>query len=129
MDTLYKARLIAQEEGLTVWIDRYYPVRETPCYYFCVTECDKWRVGSSVLPLKDKMLKRIHKTNSRFAFETEDLAIEHLRLMKTRQMVHMSREFAFINSFLGCDELTLIDSNTKMIPHTRGLVSKYINFD
>lgn len=132
MKTLYKARLITDEDGLEVWIDKYHSVRETPCYYFCVDDHNKWRINSTVLPLKNKLLKRIHKTNSRFAFDTEELSIEHLRMMKMRQLNHMARETAFIKAFLDCGELKSTVSKSRIIksvPGTRDLIWKYLRFD
>lgn len=132
MRVFYKARLISEEEGLEVWIDRYYCVKETPCFYFCVNEHNKWRVNSTVLPLKNKQLKRIHKTSGRFAFDTEELAINHLQMLKRRQLRHMARETSFINAFLDCDELKSCPSGSrtiKSIPNTRDLVWKYLRFD
>lgn len=129
MKTFYKARLIPEETGLIVWMDKYYSVKETPCFHFCVGELDKWRVDSSVLPIKKKMLKRIHKTSSRFAFDTEEQAIEHLRMMKRRQLRHMEREKDFIDSFLACKSLVPARLNERKIPNTRELVMKHLRFD
>lgn len=122
MKIFYKARLIAEEDGLIVWIDKYYPIKETPCYYYCVDEFH------NKINLKNPPIKKIHKTSSRFAFDSKDKAIEHLRFMKRRQLKHMEREAAFINSFLDCDNLKSC-YNGMEVPNTRELVSKYLRFD
>jgi len=129
MKTFYKARLYPSESGLLVTFSKFYMIRETPCFYMCVSEMDKWRISTKSLPLTNKNIKRIHKTRGRFAFETKELAIEHLRMLKRKQIVHMNREIAFNECFLACENLPGEDGYGVNVPNSKALVSEFVAFD
>lgn len=131
----YKKRLISGEEGLIVVTDRYTSVHETPCFHYCVLSSR--RMGA-VLKCKDetelqyyrrtKLLRRISKTSSRIAFSTEEKALEHLKLLKRKQLSHMERETKFIREFLAADTLEK-DGRYSIVPGSQELVNEYYVFD
>lgn len=106
----YKMKLIPDERGLSVWTDTYLSIYETPCYHYCIHSRNKGffnsvHMNDGETPLqfakrKKLTIKKIHKENSRFAFNTQELAFKHLRKMKKRQIDHLKRELAFIQTFL-----------------------------
>ena len=76
-----------------------------------------------------KAIKRIAKNNSRFAFDSEDKALEHLKFMKRKQLGHLNRETKFIEEFLSCENLTEWRTDIKLVPDSRDLVHTYLAFD
>lgn len=77
---------------------------------------------------RKKLLKRIAKGNSHFAFLTEEEALEHLRMLKRRQVMHMKRELAFIERFLECEKLSN-HGIWLLVPNSSELVGEYLMFD
>ena len=136
----YKKRLTPTESGLEVITDKWVSIHETPCFHFCVAE---WRAKSlTALKRSDetelqyarrlKMLKRIHKSGSRFAFDTEEKALEHLRFLKRKQLGHMERDVTFIKYFLECDTLKPADRrgfDSLLVPGSKSLVNQHFVFD
>lgn len=143
--TFYKMHLNAEEGGLTVNTTAYSVIGETECYYYVVIKFDETMVTfaakqGSETPVQCarrlKKLKKIDKRNSRFAFETEEKAYEHLKFLKRKQLVHMRREIAFIESFLKSEpkldelkERRFYGNIWREIPGTEDLVKEYFNFD
>jgi hypothetical protein len=124
---LYKARLIACEDGLKVYFDKWICKHETQCFYFCASELESMQ--SIEFLKKNKKLKKIAKMNSRFAFDLQEKALKQLRFIKTRQLKHIEREQDFIKAFLLCDDFKSLNYGGLSIPHTSYLVSKHISFD
>jgi hypothetical protein len=134
--TLYKKRLSPSEDGLEIITDKWVCIHETPCFYFCVPD----RVVQTINALKRKdetilayakrckYLKRINKDNSRFAFTDEGAALEHLRLLKRKQLGHMKRDMEFIECFLAADDLEP-GRYGEMVPDSKELVNSYFVFD
>lgn len=83
---LYQAKEFATEEGYEVIFNEWIVKKETPCYYFC----------SSFLHQKSK-LKKIHKTNSRFAFTNKEKAYENFMYRKRKQLQHLKRNLKLIS--------------------------------
>ena len=92
-----------------VIFETYKIVHATQCYAFCVREWDYSHVVSISNLNKTSLLaearnrktfKRIHKENSRFAFNTKEAALENLRYRKKKQIQHMKREIEFSSAFL-----------------------------
>lgn len=143
MKELYKMKLIPAEGGLSVWTNTYIVVRETPCYYFCVTDyqiksipehCRGTKVGLDMLKARNTKLKRIAKENSRFAFETKELAYDNLLFLKRCQMVHMQRDMEFLREFIKFNKESKfenLDNNHDQlfVPNTSDLVNEYYCFD
>lgn len=136
---LFKKRLQAEEEGLVIRTEKWVCIHETPCFYFCVEDRRKSLVTNALKHTDEtaiqaakrlKFLKRISKQNSRFAFVTEQAAMDHLRFLKRRQLMHMERETKFINLFLECEELEASRyDNSRRVPESRGLVREFLRFD
>lgn len=136
----YKKRLIPTECGLEVITDKWVSIHETPCFCFCVSNrSDKYL---QALKRKDetdltaakrmKLLKRINKDNSRFAFDTEEKALEHLRFLKRKQLEHMKRDTAFIECFLECetfDQFNRRGGEVVLVPRSKALVNQHFVFD
>lgn len=131
----YKMRLVPADEGLEIVTTEWISLHETPCFHFCV-RMDVKRI-LHLFHSKDetdlsyarrkKKLKRISKTNSRFAFDSKEKALKHLKFLKTKQLCHMRRDILFIEKLLSSsdDDLTSIGP----IPDTKELVREYFVFD
>lgn len=132
----YKKRMQPTEEGLEIITEEWVSLRETECFHFCVPrgETGLLRVlansGESELDVarRRKTLKRIAKTRSRFAFETESQALEHLKLLKRKQFKHMQRDLQFIEAFLNAERLEKSGYGEK-VPGSRDLVHQHYIFD
>lgn len=134
---LYKKRLVPTEDGLEIFTEKWMPIKETSDFYMCVRDCD---IGLlRVVKKKDeteykaatrlKKIKRISKTSGRFAFETEEKAVEHLRFLKARQLRHLKRDTAFIESFLAANSFQPLSKNTALVPESKELVHQFFIFD
>lgn len=107
--TYYKMTLEVTEDGLVLYTKRYVSIRETPRIHFCVSDWDAGRylyncpTGTTLLAYaKERKLKlyRIHKTDSRIAFPTQEKAFEHLLWMKRLQRKHLERQQKVVAKFL-----------------------------
>ncbi len=137
----YKMHLIPTESGLEVITDKWVSIHETPCFHFCVREHNARTFempciqGETELQKAKRLhirIRRIHKIGGRFAFDTEEKAMEHLKFLKRKQLVHMKRVTLFVESFLNADELKNVGSNLHprmMVPNSGGLVNGVILFD
>jgi len=108
MKKFYKARLLAEEEGLRIRFDIFIAFRETKYYFLCIDERKMHFMSNNITvkEAKGKKIKvsRIMKGNSRIGFESPELAIENLKLIKRRQLDHFKREKEFIDFFLSCED-------------------------
>jgi len=129
MKIFYKARLYPTESGLLISFTEYYLVRETPCFYMCVSEINKWQINNKHSPITNKQIKRIHKTSGRFAFDTKEKAIAHLRMLKSRQIGHLEREITLNKLFLDCKELPEPKGNYIHIPESKATIDSFFRFD
>ena len=130
----YNMQLISTENGLEVWTRRYYSIRETPCYHFCIQDCNLrgYRGLASIGIVKHRYpIKRIAKENSRFAFKTKEEAYKHLCYLKHKQLHHLERQTAFIHAFKKFQDGggTLESLDSKPIPDTFDVVHEYLTFD
>lgn len=131
----YRMRLLPDTYGLTVNIEEWVSIRETDCFCFCV---GKWaynaykNIESDIDAVrqakKNGSLKRIAKKNSRFAFESKDEALEHLKLLKKKQLWHMEKDRKFIRHFLKCERFE-DKGNYLLLPDSKELVNEYYVFD
>lgn len=119
-------KLYPDEAGLLISTEKWYCIRETDCFYHCVPEHNK--LLSVDLAKKHNLLKRIAKTNSRFAFDTKEKALEHLRFMKRRQLIHLNRDIAFIERFLSQSEFERYGTCMR-VNDSSELVGKHFRFD
>lgn len=132
----YKKRLIPDESGLIVVTEKLFSIHETDCFYFCIPEF--WKkilavrnfIGETKIAYarRKKILRRISKSGSRIAFETETQALDHLRMLKRRQVEHLRREEAFIEKFLTADKLEK-HLDWSVVPDSAELVRLYLRFD
>ena len=132
----YRKRLYPMEEGLSVVTEKWVSIHETHWFDFCVSEhnlsflqCIKRKDETSFQCARRlKYLKKVAKNCSRFAFETEEEALENLRFLKRRQHIHLTRELKFIKAFLAAE--TLIPRNEmEVVPESQDLVCSLVNFD
>lgn len=131
----YKMRLVPSEEGLEIITSEFVSIHETPCFHFCIPKLEKQMIrilkrsdeSALVYSRRKKILKRVSKTNSRFAFDSKEKALKHLKFLKTKQLCHMRRDILFIEKLLSSsdDDLTSIGP----IPDTKELVREYFVFD
>lgn len=132
----YKKRLFPVESGLAVTTEKWISIHETKCFHFCIHDRNLGFIeylnhkGETGLQKarRLKLLKRVSKDCSRFAFETEDEALEHLRFLKRKQKVHMTRDLAFIERFLAAESL-VSDSGMELVPNSKDLVGHHFIFD
>lgn len=106
----YKKRLIADDTGLHIDTQRFISIHETRCFYFCIDDYSihqiKYQVehkGETALQAAKTMhckVRRIAKDGSRIAFDTEEKAFAHLRMLKQRQVQHLERDLRNIKHFL-----------------------------
>lgn len=134
--TFYRKRLVPDEAGLLVVTERWVSIHETPCFHYCVTDWSldlMLRVGGPggllATARRRRQLKRIHKEGSRFAFETEEQALDHLRFLKRRQLRHLEREQKMVEAFLEAEKLKSTGGDGDLIPGTEDLVHSYYVFD
>lgn len=137
MKKFYKARLIAGEEGLQIWFDVFIAFRETECYFLCIDE-RKMHFMSNNITTKEAIekkikVRRIAKRNSRIGFESPELAIENLKLIKRRQLDHFKREKEFIGFFLSCEDRDYDTEDFKKdrcftLSGSKGLVNTHLVF-
>ena len=136
----YKKRLVPTEFGLEVITQKFVSIHETPCFHFCVLEHEKGFLfamkqnDESELSAarRAKILKRISKDCSRFAFDTEEKALKHLRFLKRKQLSHIKRDAVFIEKFLESDELEKVqiyNGFRTQVPNSKGLVNNHFIFD
>ncbi len=131
----YKMRLVPAEEGLVIVTDQWVSMHETPCYHFCVPAGEKRIMHlfhskdetDLAYAKRKKKLKRISKDNGRFAFDSKDKALEHLKFLKRKQLVHMKRDALFIEKFLSTPDVQL--SKNHLIPESKDLVHEHYVFD
>lgn len=140
----YKMTLAPTEDGLSIRVRRWVSIRETLCMDYCVPESElqgvqiRSRIDNKTLfeaAKNEKYCRRIHKTNSRIAFPTEQAALENLRFLKRRQLGHMERDQRFIQRFLDDTREKDIDDfpadrwGLRTLPDTDELVHEYYHFD
>lgn len=136
---LYKMRLVPNENGLQIVTEQWICIHETKCFYHCVSEWDiellNYLKSQSVdktkrnIAQERKLLKRIAKHRSRFAFDTKEKAMKHLKFLKRKQLKHMQRDQKFINAFLSVENLEENCNGQMVIPNTQQLVLGYYLFD
>ena len=143
----YRAKLLADEDGLCVFFERYASVHETESYSYCVPEGDIPRVKGlsnfeKISMLKAakqlKLMKRVHKSGGRFAFANKQDALSNLLFRKRRQIKHMLREIRFAEALIDkvmCVEDLRLDtglntiSDWHIVPETKDLVREYLVFE
>ncbi len=132
----YKKRLVPEERGLLVVTDEYISIHETKCFYFCIHK-NIYRISKTYNHSKEmllqhcrrsKVLKRVAKSGSRFAFATEKEAFEHLKFLKQRQLSHIKRDAALIKAFLDCQHLEKYGPFQK-VPNSNDLVREFYVFE
>lgn len=139
MKVFYKMKLLPTEGGLQIWTNKYLSVHETPCYHFCVADWQLQGISDDnqaydKLKARHVKFKRVAKSNSRVAFDTEQKAYDNLIYLKNRQLVHMKRDMEFLNVFIKFNQshnyIDLDDGHgAKFVPNTNDLVNEHYVFD
>lgn len=133
----YRASLVATAEGLCVSFDQYVSFHESECFAWCVQD---WYTGKAfgildnsktiVKDVKEVMpVKRIDKRFSRFASTSKELAVEHLRLRKRKQIKHLERELEFAKAFLTNGVRPSVSDDSLLVDRTEDLVNDHYVFD
>lgn len=78
---LYRASEYLTEDGYQILFETWKVVRETTCYYFCTKA---FYVG-----IDNSKLKRVHKTSSKFAFATKEIALDKFIQRKKKHLKHL----------------------------------------
>lgn len=143
MKKFYKMKLIPTEGGLSISENKYISLHETPCYHYCIPD---WNMGMLKVSgeaglsiyerakVRNMKIHKIHKTSSRFAFETKELAYSNLLFLKKLQIIHMERDMKFLREFIKFNDESKyedLDSNNGQlfVPNTNDLVNKHYLFD
>lgn len=138
---LYKCRLIAEEYGLAVLVQDFKVLYETECYYwysksiYNSLKIEKKATSEGITAIRaanllNVKINKAHKISSRSAFTTKEQALEHLKLLKVRQLAHMKRETAFVTRFLEENDFKLSEKlNETPIKYTEDLVREFVRFD
>ena len=133
----YRASLVVNYEGLCVNFDRWTSFHESECFAWCVGD---YYTGKSfgisdnsktiVKDVKAVMpVKRIDKRFSRFASTSKELAVEQLKIRKTKHISHMKREIEFANAFLNNSVKPFGHDDTLIVSDTQDLVNSHFLFD
>ncbi len=99
------------ENGAVLVCDKYVQIHETQCFSFCLYERDynrlinikslnEERLIDKVKRIGTFKIKRIHKINSRFAFDTKQKAFDKFLYLKELQIGHMERNTAILKALL-----------------------------
>jgi hypothetical protein len=142
--TFYKMTMDAAEEGIAIFTEKFTPIHEAACFYYCVRERDIKRFVSPLMNdgetkmqlavrIKIKVF-RIAKSGSRIAFETEDKAFKNLIFLKNRQLGHLKRNLAIVREFIDRTNGKSLsdfasDGWQRTIPETLNLVREHYRFD
>ena len=87
MPVHYRYNDSVHEEGLNIKVSRFYPIRETKCFYFVVEE---WQNKSWITT---KIEKRVSKDSlRRYCYPTKKEALHSYKMRKNSQIWHA--EFA-----------------------------------
>ncbi len=144
--TYYRARHSVCEDGLTIYFKTFIQVHETACFSYCVSGDLKHtinRSGATGLILVKKLnsegvkVHKIHKTCSRFAFTCKELALNHFKMLKRKQIVHMKRDVGIYELLLESlgdvevkdQKIIHHDSNEFLVGGTGVEIGKYFLFD
>ena len=140
----YQIKLSPSEDGICLWLNKFYSFHETPCYHYCMGEWQRNLVAphfvnkGETIPqsLKRRGVKfiRIHKTCSRKAFDTKEKAYANFIFLKKRHLAHLERDIIMIKAVLDFhqkntfDDLT-DDGHSLIVPCTRDIVLSNFQFD
>lgn len=140
----YQLKLNPTEGGIVLWLNKFYSFHETPCYHYCMQEwqrnlvapCFVKKSETIVQSLKRRGIKfsRIHKTQSRKAFDTKEKAYNNFIFLKKRHLSHLKRDIKMINEVLKFDDEKSFGDledygHSFLIPNTNELVLEEYIFD
>ena len=75
------------EEGVEIRVRKFYPVRETPCFYMCVDEFEKHMMN--VTTGRKPRTKRVSKDGlRRYCYPTKEQALHSFKKRKLSQIGH-----------------------------------------
>lgn len=140
--TYYKAKLIPQEEGLTVWFDVYKPIHQTEHFYFCVNALMFHQAKNVIRNEPDKnpvtavkasgfiKVYRIDKISSRIGKPTPEAAVDELIMRTELRIGHLQRDLKFCKAFLqNSNKLSVSYESDKQLAmkvgNTKSLVHEY----
>ena len=109
MKTFYKAAHFVSEEGSVIYFKEFKQLHETNCYAYCLEDSSLFiakkfsQTGKdliSAITNQGYKVNKIHKDCSRFAFATKQLAFEHFKMLKSRQIIHIERDLRVYKKLL-----------------------------
>lgn len=134
---LYEFKMYPNEGGLSLTTNEYISIKETPCYYWCISECWKGLITTMEDAKKyNKRIIKIHKTNSHKAFTTKEAAFKNFAYRKRKHKFHLESSLKFVSHFL--DEVEACDKDYKKfiekhpshhMVNTRDMVGEFFVFD
>jgi hypothetical protein len=140
------------ENGAVLVCDKYIQIHETPCFSFCLYERDYNRLINIKSLHEERLIdkakrigtfriKRIHKINSRFAFDTKQKAFDNFLYLKELQIGHMERNIAILTPLLSelkgkefeklnaYDSTDPIASQWKLVGELSEIINEHYNFN
>lgn len=109
MKELYRMYLNTGTDSIYVGYETWVCIHETKCFWFCANSVEigifsNLNNGKGLTLQEAKKLKilvkRIHKSGSRFAFESKEKALNNLLYRKRKQNEHLSRQLKENNLFI-----------------------------
>lgn len=141
----YSMRLLPSEYGMEIFKTTFYAFHETPCFYFCAEEfnlnmmncCRNFDKETQFQKAKRSRIeiKRVSKTGSRIAFDTEEKAFNHLIFMKEKQITYLKRDLEQLDLSLNLlsgkrfNDLPKDRYGSVIIDGTQEFVSENYRFD
>lgn len=144
MKEFFKFSIAPDFGDLSLWLHRYCSFHETPCYYYCVEEFSRGMVSDRFIVNGESMVKslerrgvkvyRIHKTQSRKAFDTKEKAYQNFMFLKRLQLGHVERNISVLKKLIEFDERNSFSDlndagHAMLLPNTKGFVNNIFTFD
>lgn len=140
MKEFYRKRIIATESGLEIITETWHPIRETECINFCVSShhikmfnraaAQGEKITARALAKRMGFpVKQIHKAYSRFAFDTQAKAFDHMVFLQKRRLGHLERDLGLTSVFLSSANLGFTTVDSTVVPESHDLVHQHYNFD
>lgn len=148
-DIYYRADMSFSPVGFVVYFHKYIVIHESKMFCWCIPEMYSHCLSKakSTQPKNKTLLshfksmhkvkiKRIHKQQSRFAFNSKELAYSNLILRKKYQLKKLKQTLSDVDAFLAgvgnCDYSSLDHKDGReeiVIPNTSEYVNKNYWFD
>ena len=134
---LYEFKLYPNEHGLSLNLEEYICLHETPCYYFCINKGFlAWVKTYEEAKLRKIKIYKVHKTSSRKAFKTKEAAFKKFIYRKRKHKMHLTYTLKLVERLLdevdkyhdSYEEFLKANPNN-LIKNTGTLVNDFFLFD